>query len=341
MLDLKNFKEVFMRRVLIGIMMTFLGCQRTDVWRYVAYWYPNWTPDGKIVCWQSNVLVEQWENVFTLGGPETKVLDWDWTILEMEPDGSNVRQVVKIEKKSEWKGEDFGEVTGHPCISCAGNKIVFSLWDFTDWSSELIGIFVVNRDGTGLKKIVHKGTYPDLSPDGKRVVYEKPGEGIWIINADGTGDHQITNDPRDSWPAWSPLGDKIAFAKTIETDIIDSLTGRNIRVLTLNLIDITGGNNEMIWQDSTSLITEISGLDFSWDGEWIHFGALGSRIVNINDHTEMQLPEGVGGKWSPDGTMFVGQDNGIWTIKIDGTNKTEVIQNIFRQEGWHLDFIKF
>ncbi|MEO0129819.1 MAG: hypothetical protein ABIL02_06235 [candidate division WOR-3 bacterium] len=324
-----------MRRVLIGftgLVLVFVGCQRVEVWRRVAFWYPNWTPDGKIVCWQSNALVKEWEYVFYPGNG-SEVIDWDWTIIEMNQDGSNMRQIVKIDKESGWIGPNFGEVTGHPCISCAGDEIVFSLWNFTDWPSELIGIFVVNRDGRGLKKIVHKGTYPDLSPDGKKVVYEKPGEGIWIINVDGTGDHQITNDPRDAWPAWSPLGDKIAFAKTIETDIIDSLTKRNIRVLTLNLIDTAGGNYEIIWQDSTTLITEISGLDFSWDGEWIHFGALGSRIVNINDHTQVQLPEGVGGKFSPDGTMFVGQYNGIWTVKIDGTDKKEVIQNISRQEG--------
>lgn len=56
---------------------------------------------------------------------------------------------------------------------------------------------------------------PFFSPDGKRIVYESTVAGfqqIFIMNADGSAQTQITHDPvnHDS-PSWSPDGTKIAF----------------------------------------------------------------------------------------------------------------------------------
>jgi len=56
---------------------------------------------------------------------------------------------------------------------------------------------------------------PFFSPDGRQVVYETTTAGfqqIFVMNADGTGQKQITHDPvnHDS-PSWSPDGSKIAY----------------------------------------------------------------------------------------------------------------------------------
>jgi len=48
------------------------------------------------------------------------------------------------------------------------------------------------------------------SPDGTRVTFER-GYSIWVANADGTGEKQITSGTEDYTPSWSPEGSRIAF----------------------------------------------------------------------------------------------------------------------------------
>jgi len=56
---------------------------------------------------------------------------------------------------------------------------------------------------------------PDWSPDGTRIVFERPGTGhgdLWLMNADGTDPVALTEtDTPERTPAWSPDGSRIAF----------------------------------------------------------------------------------------------------------------------------------
>jgi dipeptidyl aminopeptidase/acylaminoacyl peptidase len=77
-------------------------------------------------------------------------------------------------------------------------------------------IFRINLSGKGLKQLT-KGTYgaaaPTFSPDGKRFAFARLGGGIFSMNVDGTGLRHLTNNGRDSSPAWSPDGTQIAFLR--------------------------------------------------------------------------------------------------------------------------------
>jgi Tol biopolymer transport system component/streptogramin lyase/major membrane immunogen (membrane-anchored lipoprotein) len=92
-------------------------------------------------------------------------------------------------------------------------------------------IFTVHSDGSGIQQLTSglcvgfptgcvDGS-PSWSPDGTRLVFSRatrsPSGGdvpdIYVINADGTGERNLTSDPAyDDVPVWSPDGTRIAFA---------------------------------------------------------------------------------------------------------------------------------
>ncbi|MEO8773886.1 MAG: S9 family peptidase, partial [Gelidibacter sp.] len=67
---------------------------------------------------------------------------------------------------------------------------------------------------------------PQISPDGKQVVYKRNGFDImkdtskgnlWIINTDGTSHRKLTSrEVNESQASWSPTGDRIAFSSTTD-----------------------------------------------------------------------------------------------------------------------------
>jgi Tol biopolymer transport system component len=81
-------------------------------------------------------------------------------------------------------------------------------------------LFRVQTNGTGLTQVTKGGkgsaTAPSFSPDGKKIVFVRLGEGIYRINFDGTGLRRLTENDRDSFPVWSPDGKRIAFLRIVK-----------------------------------------------------------------------------------------------------------------------------
>ena len=191
-----------MRRIwviigMVAVLGVFMGCGcavEKHTYHGSAYYNPNWFPDGKVV-YLENYDRYRIERYFPAGDDEITLED-SWYVCEMNADGSEKKRIVKL--PFEW---DLGG--SHPCVSATNDKIV--LGNGSD------GIWVLNRDGSGLKKIVEGGCYPDFNPEGTKVVYEKPKEGIWIYDLTTGKDSCIISDTLAMMPAWSPDGEKIAY----------------------------------------------------------------------------------------------------------------------------------
>ena len=133
----------------------------------------------------------------------------DWAIWTMDPDGGNQSLVI------DGNGS-LGEIYD-PAWTRDGTRIVFSAGGVID---PQFGIYVINANGTNLTPILYgvEPLFPDLSPDGNRVVFQSTFyyspyyRAIYTANSNGTGVVLLTDaDSNNQWPRWSPDGSKIAF----------------------------------------------------------------------------------------------------------------------------------
>jgi TolB protein len=101
-----------------------------------------------------------------------------------------------------------------PAWSPDGTKMAFT--SNRDGNSE---IYVVNRDGTGLRRLTNHpmiDVTPTWSPTGNQIAFTSDRTGspqIWVMNADGSEPHKITNESKCDRPTWSlSPNNEIAYA---------------------------------------------------------------------------------------------------------------------------------
>jgi dipeptidyl aminopeptidase/acylaminoacyl peptidase/polyisoprenoid-binding protein YceI len=146
---------------------------------------PAWSPDGHRL-------------VVVTAGDSGDLSD----LAVLNADGSGFRQLTTT------AGADSG-----PSWSPDGRRLALATYADAGASNE--DVAVVDADGSGLHRLTTAPGYeyaPAWSPDGGRIAYVKDGA-IHVMNADGTGDRQLTNGRRDAAPSWSPTGDRLAFVR--------------------------------------------------------------------------------------------------------------------------------
>lgn len=73
-------------------------------------------------------------------------------------------------------------------------------------------IIIINSTGEQITKLELENWLEDfvISPDSEKIVYSVRGEGLWIMNLDGTGKEQLAKDGSSNL-TWSPDGLKITY----------------------------------------------------------------------------------------------------------------------------------
>lgn len=202
--------------------------------------YPRWSPDGKMIAFDSNrtgtyqIYIiygngygqkrithgkynyqhPSWSpdgtKIICTGGPEHNGMTQQ--IYIMNADGSNLRLLVSGGSSADWSPD--------------GTRIVFQCCNNGAWSTitPTGGICVINIDGTGKTSlfITHTCCFePHWSPDGKKILFSQCvpnyGQSMYIMRADGS--HLINFSYLNTtinngcyWGVcWSPDGKKIAF----------------------------------------------------------------------------------------------------------------------------------
>ena len=192
-------------------------------------------------------------------------------------------------------------------------------------------IVTSNPDGTGTTVLSNLDDFePAWSPDGTKIVFYSWRDGqaeIYVMNANGSGQTRLTNNPAlDVDPSWSPDG-KIVFESNRDNDF-DIYTMNADGTGLLNLTNNTSDEFEPAWSpDGTKIAFESDpGTD---DDEIFVMNSDGSGRTRLTFEGEEFDPT-----WSPDGTKIVFHSNRdddpfrhIYLMNADGTLQTRLTFN--------------
>ncbi|MFI7599330.1 TolB family protein [Actinoplanes sp. NPDC049681] len=175
-------------------------------------------------------------------------------VVTIRPDGSGERQITH---------PSYGYVDRNPDVSPDGRRIAFQR-EGVDCGPDCSysEVFVVNADGTGLTQLTRNAPdqncgsgyggfcngSPAWSPDGRHIAFSRASGpvvddlienvGIYIMNADGSRMHQLTQRTRpsngeDTDPQWSPNGRTIVFERD---NVRDATPADGIALWTVDLV---------------------------------------------------------------------------------------------------------
>jgi len=158
--------------------------------------HATWSPNGKQIA-----FTRQTPDFF--GDPDLSIINSDGTELQ------SLASRAEIDQEPAWSPD--------------GKEIAFSS-NFGD-PNGLLDIHIIHPDGTGERNFTNtpdrSEQRPAWSPNGKQLAYavttNLPDANIFVRNADGTDERQLTTDPaRESDPAWSPDGKRIYYVKHVD-----------------------------------------------------------------------------------------------------------------------------
>jgi Tol biopolymer transport system component len=133
-------------------------------------------------------------------------------IAVIRTDGTGYRNLTRSPDANEWG----------PVWSPDGRQIAYSSDE-----NGMPQLFVMDADGSNARQLSDVwGEYPAWSPDGSRIAFASsmggstpfgdPDYDVWVMDADGTDEVNLTDSPdsNDGYPTWSPDGVWIAFEST-------------------------------------------------------------------------------------------------------------------------------
>ena len=204
-------------------------------------------------------------------------------------------------------------------------------------------IYVMNADGSDPTRLTDNpasDNWPSWSPDGGRIAFHSnrddpdPNDDehfwdIYVMNADGSDQTRLTDGSAwDSYPRWSPDGQRIAFQSYIDG---------NWEIYAMNadgsgrtrLTDNPASDDGPSWSPTGQSIVFYSDRD--GNGEIYAMSADGSGLTRLTDNPAADLYP----SWSPNGRSIAfasGRDepgyHNIYVMDTDGSGQTRLTDNV-------------
>ena len=277
---------------------------------------PVWSPDGNSIAFFSD----------RGGNPD---------IFIMNSDGSQVKQLTRdpfaslyFTKSSEDSNPSWSPDSSRIAFDSGRNNLKLNYIDHD--------IYVMAADGSHIQRLTDDGADeggPRWSPKGDLIAYakmdyfsdhgliENPAWDIFVMNADGTQQIQLTNDLSNELdPSWSPDGTKIVF-----------ISDRNGPDFDIYVMNADRSNVTQLTNDEANEF----GPAWSPDGKQIVFnsdrnGNVQLFLISIDGSNLIRLTEDTSNSayanWSPDGKRIVfesDRDTGyanLYVMNADGSN---------------------
>jgi TolB protein len=249
-----------------------------------------------------------------------------------------------------------------------GKRIAFSKSDGVGTGD----IYVIDDDGTDQTRLtstpeanapvadvdIYVGG-PIWSPDGKKIAFSRTVEevtrsasaaaagssaepsatpvpemsGIYVVDADGSGQATLTNSTGAGSPTWSPDGAKIAFQDSGNIYTINS-DGTGQSKLTGSLAGDSGGPD---WSPDGEKITFVSTPRGGYSDVYMMNadGTGRTRLTDVLSDTRIETVQGA--VWSPDGdkiafhasTSPTGEPGPLCVINVDGTGQKCIAEDVY------------
>jgi len=258
--------------------------------------------------------------------PKSEAEDFDTRRLElylMHTDGSHVERLTRNSLTDVF-----------PAVSRDGRKVAFTR-DIHGYAQ----VFVIDLRDRKVRMLTHahaNSGLPAWSPNGRLIAFATDrnapgGDVIYVMNADGSGQRQITHNlpsVNDAWPSWAPDGKRLAFARE---------TGAGSAIYTVGL---AGDGLKRLTRDVSSLDTQPS---WSPDGKEIAFESdvfmlpgqiFAMRPDGTRRHqlTDPELGASSRPSWSSDGKLIVFMSSrdhhtDVWVMNADGSHQLQLTRN--------------
>jgi Tol biopolymer transport system component len=192
---------------------------------------------------------------------------------------------------------------------------------------------LTNNDGT-----IYDDRSPVVSPDGNRVVFARRDReasryhDIFVVNTDGTGLTNLTEDPAlaEFGPTWSPDGRKIAFAAR-PIDQWDGSAG-------VYVMDADGTDRQKLTDTEMDPSSGLDRLAWSPDGTSLAYsGGNQVYVMEADGSGERRIADGRGASWSPDAkklafTCRSSLGLAICTVNPDGSGQQTIATDRFEDD---------
>jgi hypothetical protein len=212
-----------------------------------------------------------------------------------------------------------------PKTAVLQGTVAFARWDP---GTQRYQIWTMNAEGSNQKMISDFASEPSFSPDGKRITFyawegTEGGNGLWIMNADGTGREVRRNDANVRFPRWSPDNKYISFWTPPYTVNVYNLADTSVR-------GVVDGEHPAWSSDGQHLVMKSCATGGGGCGLYT-IGVDGGGKTSLTDNAEDGIPA-----WSPDGRKIAficksGETFDICTVNDDGSGR----QNLTSSNSEH------